>query len=1315
MHLMHAFTHHIRVVSLLLLSAAVVFGHGSMADPMSRSYEVFLENPERPTTDAGRAAVAVAGTQAFYDWHEVNRQLPNHDYRTQIPDGQLPGAGRAKYAGLNLARTDWPATRVQAGPYRCVFAAATPHDPSYFEAYITKPGYDPRQPLKWSDLEPLPGGENVRLVGRNYLFDVNFPQRTGRHILYVIWQRIDPVGEVFFSTSDIDFGGVDYGTASPTPRPAPAIPGDPSSSPTPTPAPGASPTPTPVPTPAPTPGGTPVPGAGNTTYENALVRVTFKVTNDWISGYQAEVTIENKTSGLLRDWCLAFRYAHEPVSPWNARLVTKSGDRYLFDAQPYIWNKDLPAKGKVSFGYTGAPGRISTAPTEFLFQYGAACTMPGAPTPTPTPAPTATPTPTPVATPTPVPTPAPTPTPVPTPVPTPTPTPTPAPTPAPTPVPGSPNTTVDLGNVTVTFKVSSDWNSGFEALVTIENKTAAIIKDWKLLFDLDRAVDSIWSARVVSKSGNRFTFDAQTSTWNKDIPARGKVSFGFIGRAGALKSPPKNFAFQPAGGGTTPTPTPIPTPTPSPTPVPTPSPTPFPTPMPTPTPAPTPAVPRFTIEDVTVDEPTTGSTTAQVTVTVSPAPTAVVGVMFQTKDGSAKTGSDYTATSGSVLFETGVTRKTIPVTILSGSATEGLETFTVELTAATGGDIARPIATVTIREKTAGTAKFNYAEALQKSLFFYDAQRSGKLPANFRVKWRGDSALQDGSDAGVDLTGGYYDAGDHVKFGLPMAGSLTLLAWGGIEYTAAYQSAQQKTALLDAIRWGTDWIIKAHPSDNVLYGQVGAGGPDHSYWGPPETMTMARPAYKADTTKPGTEIAGESAAALAAASILFKTEDAAYSAKLLQHARTLFTFADTYRGTYTAAIPDAASFYNSYSGYNDELVWSAAWLYRATGEIDYLFKAESLYNQYFANDSLRWTHNWDGKIYGSIVLLAQITGKDIYKTAAQKWLDYWTVGVNGNRIKYTTGGLAWLDQWGSLRYAANTSLLAFIYADKVGDVGTRYRDFARSQINYMLGENPNNRSYVVGFGNNPPKNPHHRAAHGSWSNNISNPVNNRHTLYGALVGGPSSADDNAYTDDRANYVTNEVALDYNAAFTGAVARMTSEFGGTPVSNFPAPETPDDEFFVEASINQQGTGFTEIRALLNNRSSFPARATDKLAFRYYVDLTELFAAGYNETSVNVTTNYTQGGSASPLKVHDAARKIYYTEISYAGVRLAPGSSNSYWKETQFRLAVKSGVPVAAWNPANDFSYAGLVAGNQSTKKTDRIPVFEESKKLSGLEP
>ena len=107
---------------------------------------------------------------------------------------------------------------------------------------------------------------------------------------------------------------------------------------------------------------------------------------------------------------------------------------------------------------------------------------------------------------------------------------------------------------------------------------------------------------------------------------------------------------------------------------------------------------------------------------------------------------------------------------------------------------------------------FNYGEALQKSLFFYEAQRSGDLPATNRVNWRGDSAMQDGSDVGRDLTGGWYDAGDHVKFGLPMAATATMLAWGIVDYRSAYVSTGQLDTALDQLKWATDYFIKAHPS-----------------------------------------------------------------------------------------------------------------------------------------------------------------------------------------------------------------------------------------------------------------------------------------------------------------------------------------------------------------------------------------------------------------------------------------------------------------------------------------------------------------------
>ena len=450
--------------------------------------------------------------------------------------------------------------------------------------------------------------------------------------------------------------------------------------------------------------------------------------------------------------------------------------------------------------------------------------------------------------------------------------------------------------------------------------------------------------------------------------------------------------------------------------------------------------------------------------------------------------------------------------------------------------------------------KFNYAEALQKSVLFYEAQQSGALPAWNRLDWRGPSGLQDGKDAGLDLTGGWYDAGDNVKFNFPMAGSATLLAWGGIEYAEAYNKSGQMAHLRNNLRWVADYFVKCHPEPNVLYGQVGDGVKDHAWWGAAEVMQMERPSAKVDAVKPGSDLAGETAAALAAISMVFRASDAAYADKLLGHAKQLYDFADKHRGLYSDAIPGAKAFYNSWSGYNDELVWGALWLHMATKDAAYLAKAEAGYANLSVENqtttrSYKWTHAWDDKSYGCYVLLAKITGKAVYKQDAERWLDYWTVGVGGAKVFHTPGGLAWLDTWGSLRYAMNTSLLAFIYSDWVPDAAKKkqYRDFAARQADYILGENPAKRSYVIGFGTNPPTKPHHRTAHGSWADNMKVPVESRHVLYGALVGGPGK--DDAYVDDRSDFVMNEVACDYNAAFTGVLARMVQEFGGTPMAAF----------------------------------------------------------------------------------------------------------------------------------------------------------------------
>ncbi len=605
------------------------------------------------------------------------------------------------------------------------------------------------------------------------------------------------------------------------------------------------------------------------------------------------------------------------------------------------------------------------------------------------------------------------------------------------------------------------------------------------------------------------------------------------------------------------------------------------------------------------------------------------------------------------------------------------------------------------RQRAAGA--FNYGEALPKAIYFYDEQRSGPLGAGNRVPWRGNSGLSDGADVGKDLTGGWYDAGDHVKFGFPMAASATLLAWSVVDYRSAYSASGQLNYMLDNLRWVDDYFVKAHTAPNELYGQVGSGSLDHAWWGPAEVMPMARPAFKISASCPGSDLGAETAAALAASSIAFRAADASYANKLLDHAKQLYTFADTYRGKYSDCITDAQAFYQSWSGYWDELVWGALWLYRATNDAGYLAKAQA----YYANLShtFTWTQGWDDKSYGDYVLLAILTGQAQYRQDVERWLDFWTIGYNGQRVQYTPGGLAWLDQWGSLRYAANTSFLALVYSDWVGDAvkKARYHDFAVNQINYILGNNPQHRSYQVGFGSNPPLNVHHRTAHGSWSNDISTPANNRHILYGALVGGPGS--DDSYTDSRTDYTRNEVATDYNAGFTGALARLYAEYSGAPLANFPPAQTPDDQFFVEASVNSSGGNYTQLALWLNNRSAFPARASDKLSFKYFLTL----EPGVTPSQVTVAAYYNECSSVSQLQPYSG--NVYYILADCSGKTLAPNGPSNYRKQVQLQMT-----SAGAWNPTNDWSYQGVpTAPGAAPVKVANIAVYDNGVKIYGNEP
>jgi len=442
----------------------------------------------------------------------------------------------------------------------------------------------------------------------------------------------------------------------------------------------------------------------------------------------------------------------------------------------------------------------------------------------------------------------------------------------------------------------------------------------------------------------------------------------------------------------------------------------------------------------------------------------------------------------------------------------------------------------------------DYINALVKSVQFYDGNKCGPNAASDNVfSWRGACHTTDGSDVGVNLTGGFHDAGDHVKFGLPQGYAAAILGWSLYEYGDIFTQAGNKTKTLSTLKYFTDYFLKSKVSSTKFYYQVGDGDADHTYWGAPELQTGSRPTKcYADPSKPASDVLGITSAALSIMYLNYKSVDATYANQCLQAAKDLYTLGKTYQGK-----GDGQSFYASHS-YWDDLAFAAAWLYQIEGNSTYLTEIDSYLShtdEFGANVfSNKWTMCWDDMYMAVFVKMAQLTGLQKYKDAVAYNFNYWTT-----QLTTTPGGLKYLNNWGVLRYAAAESMIALLYYGQSSDVA--YKNFAKTQIDYILGANPRSISYEIGFGSTWPTHPHHRAANGYTYANGDNAKPAKYLLTGALVGGPDQSD--KYLDDVNQYQYTEVAIDYNAGFVGALAGMTKYFGnGTtpPPTATPTPVT-----------------------------------------------------------------------------------------------------------------------------------------------------------------
>jgi hypothetical protein len=449
---------------------------------------------------------------------------------------------------------------------------------------------------------------------------------------------------------------------------------------------------------------------------------------------------------------------------------------------------------------------------------------------------------------------------------------------------------------------------------------------------------------------------------------------------------------------------------------------------------------------------------------------------------------------------------------------------------------------------------------LQNTLIkFYRYQRSGLAPTTanptgnpynpfYTTTGTGNDAnhYPHWSDGGsTPLDGGFYDAGDFMKFGLPLGFSVYCLLKGYDVFTdpACYDDLNSWNALgtkdnipdiLNEAKVGTDYINKAVISSTQIVQTVGNGPTDHGALTESGYANSLRTEPRPVSYCAGGDVPGFYAAALALMSILYKPYDAAYSATCLSKAQLAYTFAVAHPSICVEQTDPStgAPFYVS-ATYQDKLACAAIELYRATKTASYLAAAKT----YFSTVS---QPHYDVLGYAHCSDLAAFelfrSGDSTTKSSAEGSL-LANVSTELSRVvkagtPYVGGATVNTTNWGTCRTVGNAAFTAAMLYMIDGDVGMK--NFAIQQVEWLAGLGSFSRSWITQYGTNFPQNPHSR-----------NDINLRPArLTGGVVSGPTA--DNctgtdksmcswSFTDQNSIYKNTECALDYGCGAIGAVA------------------------------------------------------------------------------------------------------------------------------------------------------------------------------------
>ncbi|GAB3855217.1 hypothetical protein GCM10029963_49580 [Micromonospora andamanensis] len=308
--------------------------HGSVTNPPSRNYGCWERwggdhlNPAMAQSDPMCWQAFQANPNTMWNWNGLFRENVGGNHQAVIPDGQLCSGGRTQgglYASLDTVGA-WTA-KPMPNNFTLTLTDGARHGADYMLIYITKQGFDPTtQPLTWNSLELVLRTGAYPTTGL-YEAQVNAGNRTGRHVVYTIWQA-SHLDQPYYICSDVTFGG--------------------GSNPPPT-----TPPTTPPPT---TPPPTTPPPAGN-----GACTATYRTTSEWPGGFGGEVTVRAGNTAIS-GWTVSWTWPNGQsiTNSWNA-TVTSSGSSVT--ASNVGHNGSLSANSSATFGFNGSWNGTNGTPT----------------------------------------------------------------------------------------------------------------------------------------------------------------------------------------------------------------------------------------------------------------------------------------------------------------------------------------------------------------------------------------------------------------------------------------------------------------------------------------------------------------------------------------------------------------------------------------------------------------------------------------------------------------------------------------------------------------------------------------------------------------------------------------------------------------------------------------------------------------------------------------------------------------------------------------------------------------------------------------